>query len=51
MAEMKRVEANPLPVSLAEPGSEISIVPVSTTSPQPSTRVTVDLLAKNMNFD
>lgn len=28
-----------------------TIVPVSTTSPQPSTRVTVDLLAKEMNFD
>ncbi len=51
MAEVSQAEANPQPVSLAEPGSEISIVPVSTTSPQPSTRVTVDLLAKNMNFD
>lgn len=49
--EVSRAEANQQPVSLAEPGSEISIVPVSTTSPQPSTRVTVDLLAKNMNFD
>lgn len=28
-----------------------TIVPVSTTSPQPSTRVTVDLVAKEMNFD
>jgi plastocyanin len=28
-----------------------TILPVSTTSPQPSTRVTVDLLAKEMNFD
>jgi plastocyanin len=28
-----------------------TIVPVSTTSPQPSTRVSVDLLAKEMNFD
>ena len=51
VAEVSQVEANPQPVSLAEPGSEISIVPVSTTSPQPPTRVTVDLLAKNMNFD
>ena len=51
MAEVSQAEANQQPVSLAEPGSEISIVPVSTTSPQPSTRVTVDLLAKNMNFD
>ena len=51
MAEVSQVEANPQPVSLAEPGSDISIVPISTTSPQPSTRVTVDLLAKNMNFD
>ena len=51
MAEVSQVEADPQPVSLAEPGSDISLVPVSTTSPQPSTRVTVDLLAKNMNFD
>jgi|GEM_PF-797196 len=51
VAEVSRTEVNQQPVSLAEPGSEISIVPVSTTSPQPSTRVTVDLLAKNMNFD
>jgi plastocyanin len=34
------------------PQSEISTaVPVSTTSPQPSTRMTVDLLAKDINFD
>ncbi len=51
MAEASHPEADTQPVSLAEPGSEISIVPISTTSPQPSTRVTVDLLAKNMNFD
>jgi plastocyanin len=51
MAEVSPPEADLQPVSLAEPDSEISIVPVSTTSPQPSTRVTVDLLAKNMNFD
>jgi plastocyanin len=51
MAEVSQTEADLQPVSLAEPDSEISIVPVSTTSPQPSTRVTVDLLAKNMNFD
>ncbi len=51
MAEMSQVEANPQPISLAEPGSDISIVPISTTTPQPFTRVTVDLLAKNMNFD
>lgn len=49
--EMSKVEANQQPVSLAEPGSEITLVPISTTSPQPSTRVTVDLLAKNMKFD
>lgn len=50
-AEVNQAEANQQPVSLAEPGSEISIVPVSTTSPQPFTRITVDLLAKNMVFD
>jgi len=50
-AEASRAEADSKPVSLAEPGSKISIVPISTTSPQPSTRVTVDLLAKNMIFD
>lgn len=34
------------------PQSEISTaVPISTTSPQPFTRMTVDLLAKDMNFD
>lgn len=51
MTESGKAEANQLPVSLAEPDSEISMVPISTTSPQPSTRVTVDLLAKNMKFD
>ncbi|HSD58385.1 MAG TPA: cupredoxin domain-containing protein [Methanotrichaceae archaeon] len=49
--EVSQPEAGMQPVSLAEPGSEISIVSISTTSPQPSTRVTVDLLAKNMIFD
>ncbi len=34
------------------PQSEIpTAVPISTTSPQPSTRITIDLLAKNINFD
>lgn len=51
MTEVSKAEANQPPISLAEPGSEISVVPISTTSPQPSTRVTVDLLAKNMMFD
>jgi plastocyanin/uncharacterized membrane protein YozB (DUF420 family) len=50
-AEVSHPEADTRPVSLAEPGSGISLVPISTTSPQPSTRVTVDLLAKNMIFD
>jgi plastocyanin len=49
--EVGHPEEDTQPVSLAEPGSEISLVPISTTSPQPSTRVTVDLLAKNMIFD
>lgn len=50
-AEAIHPEGDKQPVSLAEPGSEISLVPISTTSPQPSTRVTVDLLAKDMAFD
>ncbi len=34
------------------PQSEIpTAVPISTTSPQPSTRITIDLLAKDMSFD
>ncbi|MFB3764781.1 MAG: cupredoxin domain-containing protein [Methanotrichaceae archaeon] len=34
------------------PKSEIPTeVPISTTSPQPSTRITIDLLAKDINFD
>lgn len=50
--ETNKTKANQLAASPPEINFEgKTIVPVSTTSPQPSTRVTVDLLAKEMNFD
>jgi plastocyanin len=49
---LNQTESNPSPISLAEPESVgTTIGPISTTSPQPSTRVVVDLLAKDMRFD
>lgn len=50
--EAKKTEVNQPSASPTEINFEgKTIVPVSTTSPQQSTRVTVDLLAKEMNFD
>lgn len=44
--------ANPAQVSVAQALSEsVTAGPISAISPQPSTIVIVDLLAKNMNFD
>lgn len=51
-AEANGTGANPSQAAATEINFEgKTIEPVSTTSPQPSTRVTVDLLAKEMNFD
>jgi plastocyanin len=49
---LNQTESNPSPISLSEPESVgTTIEPISTTSPQPSTRIVVDLLAKDMRFD